>query len=191
MMPNLRSVFGYGTLAVIALCLASGAALRLGQGIGVAFALNTSERDTGPSAAPLHCPEPPERLAEALRERDRTVTARETSLNERLAALELAERALSQRLNELAAAEEALAATLAIADGATENDLSRLTAVFEAMKPAEASHLFAAMSPDFAAGFLARLRPDTAAAILAGLPPETAYSISVLVAGRNALAPKD
>ena len=47
-----------------------------------------------------------------------------------------------------------------------------------------------AMEPDFAAGFLGRMRPDAAAAVMAGLTPETAYSISVILAGRNATAPK-
>jgi len=46
------------------------------------------------------------------------------------------------------------------------------------------------MAPDFAAGFLSRMQPAAAAAIMAGMTPEQAYSISVLIAGRNAMAPK-
>jgi flagellar motility protein MotE (MotC chaperone) len=46
--------------------------------------------------------------------------------------------------------------------------------------------LFERMSPDFAAGFLGRMRPEAAAAIMSGLPPELGYSISVLLASRNA-----
>jgi flagellar motility protein MotE (MotC chaperone) len=46
------------------------------------------------------------------------------------------------------------------------------------------------MAPDFAAGFLAQMRPDAAAAVLSGLDPNKAYTISVVLAGRNALAPK-
>jgi flagellar motility protein MotE (MotC chaperone) len=47
------------------------------------------------------------------------------------------------------------------------------------------------MDPEFAAGFLSRMQPAAAAAVLAGMAPDSAYSISVLIAGRNALAPKD
>jgi flagellar motility protein MotE (MotC chaperone) len=47
------------------------------------------------------------------------------------------------------------------------------------------------MDPVFAAGFLGRMRSDAAAAILAGLPPELAYSISVVLAGRNASVPTE
>jgi flagellar motility protein MotE (MotC chaperone) len=47
------------------------------------------------------------------------------------------------------------------------------------------------MTPEFAAGFMARMRPDAAAAIMAGLEPATAYSISVVIAGRNARVPTE
>jgi flagellar motility protein MotE (MotC chaperone) len=80
--------------------------------------------------------------------------------------------------------------TLAIADGAAEKDLAKLTAVYEAMRPADAAALFQTMAPEFAAGFLGRMRPEIAAAVLAGMNPGKAYSISVLIAGRNATAPK-
>ena len=67
-----------------------------------------------------------------------------------------------------------------------EDDLVQLTSVYENMKPKEAALLFERMSPDFAAGFLGRMRPEDAAAIMSGLPPELGYSISVLLASRNA-----
>ncbi|MCU0901779.1 MAG: hypothetical protein MUC82_14980 [Cypionkella sp.] len=186
-----RSIFvGRGTLALLALVLASSGALRLGHGVGAAMALQPGE-DAVAAAAPLQCPEPPAALAQALRERDAALSAREVALKDRLAALTLAEQALNTRLAELESAEESLRATLAIADGAAEKDLQRLTSVYEAMKPAEASALFSTMAPEFAAGFLGRMRPDAAAAIIAGMEPETAYAISVLIAGRNALAPTE
>jgi flagellar motility protein MotE (MotC chaperone) len=84
-----------------------------------------------------------------------------------------------------------LRAVLAIADGAAEGDLARLTAVYESMKPKDAAPLFEKMAPEFAAGFLGRMRPEAAGAILSGLPPDMAYSISAILAGRNATAPTD
>lgn len=47
------------------------------------------------------------------------------------------------------------------------------------------------MDPGFAAGFLGRMRPEAAAGIMTGLSPETAYTISVVLAGRNADVPRD
>jgi flagellar motility protein MotE (MotC chaperone) len=187
----LRRIFsGRGALGLLALVLASSGALRLGHGVGAAMALQANT-DPAATQAPLQCPEPPVALAEALRDRDASLAARETALNDRMAALTLAEEAITARLSELDAAEAKLRATLAIADGAAEKDLERLTAVYEAMKPAEAAALFETMAPEFAAGFLGRMRPEAAAAVVSGMKPETAYAISVLIAGRNALAPKE
>ena len=91
----------------------------------------------------------------------------------------------------LAAAEEKLNETLARADGASEADLTRLTDVYQSMKPKDAAALFATMAPEFAAGFLGRMRPEASAAILSGMSPENAYTISVILAGRNANVPKN
>lgn len=188
---TIRQVFsGRGALGILALILAASGALRLGHGVGAAMALQANT-DTTLAQEPLHCPEPPVALAEALRDRDATLAIREAALNDRMAALTLAEEAITARLVELEAAETNLRATLAIADGAAEKDLERLTAVYEAMKPAEAAALFETMAPEFAAGFLGRMRPEAAAAVVSGMKPETAYAISVLIAGRNALAPKE
>ena len=177
-----------GTLAIIALLMASAGALRLGSGVGSALA---RVPETPPASAPLTCPAPPAALAEALRLREAEVALREASLADRLAALNLANGAIDQRLAELAAAEAELSETLALADGAAEADLTRLTAVYEAMKPKDAATLFQTMDPDFAAGFLGRMRPESAGAILSGMPAETAYAVSVLLAGRNSSVPTE
>ena len=94
--------------------------------------------------------------------------------------------AVADDLRRLEQAEEDLRATMAQADKAAETDIDQLTAVYENMKPDQASALFQMMEPSFAAGFLGRMRSDAAAAILAGLEPDLAYSISVVLAGRNA-----
>lgn len=187
---NVRRILaGRGTLGLLAILLAASGALRLGDGIGVAMALQASVPASS-GGDPVQCPEPPLALANALKQRDETLIAREAALNDRMAALTLAEDAIAARLAELVTAEGKLRETLSIADGAAENDLVRLTAVYEAMKPVEAAALFETMAAEFAAGFLGRMRPEAAAAVLSGMKPETAYAISVLIAGRNALAPK-
>lgn len=178
---------GRGTLAIIALLMASAGALRLGSGVGAALARVPDQIPT----APMSCPAPPAALAEALRLREAEVTVREQALAERLAALDLANAAIDQRLAELATAESRLSETLALADGAAEADLARLTAVYEAMKPKDAATLFQTMDHGFAAGFLGRMRPEAAGAILSGMPPDVAYSVSVLLAGRNASVPTE
>jgi flagellar motility protein MotE (MotC chaperone) len=105
--------------------------------------------------------------------------------------MNLADAALTKRMGELQKAEDDLEKTMAIANGASEKDLAQLTAVYEAMKPADAAVLFQTMAPEFAAGFLGRMQPTSAAAIMTGMKPDKAYEVSVLLAGRNALAPKN
>ncbi len=182
---------GRGVLVITALLLAASGALRLGDGIGAALAARGPVDEGADGGAPLACPAPPALLAAALHDRAGQLDAREAALDARDAALRLAGEVIDKRLAELAAAEAELSGTLARADGAMEGDLVRLTAVYETMKPKEAAAIFSAMAPEFAAGFLARMRPDAAAAVLAGMAPDAAYGISVLMAGRNALVPRE
>ena len=192
---------GRGALFLLAIILAASGALRLGLGIGQALARAPS--DTMPAAhdgmapdarkadPPLDCPAPPLAVAAALSLREARVTTQEAALADRTAALALTEAAVTGRLAELQEAEAKLSETLARSDGAAEGDLARLTTVYETMKPKDASALFAAMDTEFAAGFLGRMKPDAAAAILAGMRPDAAYAVSVLLAGRNAMVPKE
>jgi flagellar motility protein MotE (MotC chaperone) len=190
-MSMLRTRFGPGALAILSLLLASSGALRLGAGAGQALAegstVNPAE-DHAPTSA--DCPAPPAALAAALAERADEIDNRSIAVEDRMAALALAEEAITARLTELEASETQLRATLSLANGAAEQDLARLTAVYEAMKPKDAAALFEKMESDFAAGFLSRMRPEAAAQVLSGMRPESAYTVSALIAGRNALVPK-
>lgn len=183
---------GRGTLIILALLFAISGALRLGEGIGIAVARTAvSEGGSSSGEAALKCPKPPLAVAEALSAREARLSAKETALEDRLAALSLTDQAIEIRLAKLAKAEETLGETLARANGASEMDLTRLTEVYQSMKPKDAAALFTTMAPEFAAGFLGRMRPETSAAILSGMSPESAYTISVILAGRNAKVPKE
>ncbi|MEM6564819.1 MAG: hypothetical protein AAF665_10255 [Pseudomonadota bacterium] len=130
------------------------------------------------------------RMLAAFQEREARVERLEYEIEMRRKALEVADEEIAKRLNVLRDAEASLSAMLSIADTAAEDDLAALTTVYENMKPKNAAAVFEEMEPDFAAGFLGRMRPDAAAGIMAGLSPEQAYTISVILAGRNANAPK-
>ena len=138
--------------------------------------------------APEMTAEPGSLLA-ALQQREADLAAREKAMEDRLLAMEVAEAELAEQLAALSAAEAALRETIALAESAAENDLQRLTRVYENMKPKDAAALFEEMSPDFAAGFLGLMEPVAAAGIMTLLSPETAYSISAVLAGRNAGVP--
>ena len=184
---------GRGALWVIVVLLGSSGLIRLGEGAGEAFALASEPAAPANPATPAVCEPAPDTsaLLAALHARESTVKDREARLEDHARTVALAQDQLDLKLAELVAAEEKLAATLAIADHASDADVARLVTLYENMKPKEAAAVFGEMAPEFAAGFLARMRPDAAAAVLAGLDPKAAYTISVLIAGRNANAPKN
>lgn len=179
-----------GVLAIISMLMIGSAAIRLVLEAGPALAKGADTDIEGHVNVAPPLPGANMLLTELLRREDR-LRQKETAVQDREKALEIANRAIESRLVALQEAEEALRATMAIAEKAAEADLTRLTDVYQNMKPKEAAALFETMEPGFAAGFLSRMPPDIAAGVLAGLSPEAAYTISVIMAGRNAAAPQE
>lgn len=181
-----------GVLAVLIGLLAASGVLRLGDEAGRAYA-TVVEPAPEAEPPPAACEAPPETAAllEAFRAREERVALRETQMADRMQALQVAEAEIAEKLAALEAAEASLTETLALAETAALGDLDRLTAVYQSMKPAEAAALFEEMPPEFSAGFIARMQPQAAAAVMGGLQAATAYSISVVLAGRNARVPTE
>ncbi|XDA98492.1 hypothetical protein AB1M95_00915 [Sulfitobacter sp. LCG007] len=179
--------------------LVASALLRTANGVGEAFATEHAAADTaepeevvaGVAGAIPADREALSPLLEAFMEREARIREQEKQIEMRQKALSVADDEIERRLETLRQTEEALRQTIAIANTAAEDDLGRLTSVYEAMKPKDAAALFEAMDPVFAAGFLGRMKPEAAAGIMTGLSPQAAYSISAILAGRNANAPKN
>lgn len=172
--------------AILAMVLFVSAFLRLmiGAQDGAAFAATVK---SGMSEA-VETVDAPQELLSALLEREHAVDEAEKMIQQKRQALDLARKEVEAQIAALETAEARLRETMSISSSAAENDLSMLTAVYENMKPKEAALLFETMEPEFAAGFIGRMDAVAAAGIMAGLSPETAYTISVVLAGRNALA---
>jgi len=179
-----------GVLAVISLLMIGSAAIRLGLEAGPALAKTTEPAAPKAKQVQADLPGAQVLLTELLRRED-ALKQREAALLDKEKALAIADQAIELRLGALQEAEAALRATLALAQTAAETDLTRLTDVYQSMKPKDAAALFETMDPGFAAGFLSRMPPDAAAGVLAGLSPEAAYTISVIMAGRNAATPQE
>lgn len=193
-LPKRRWGAGRGALLMIASLLVLSAIVRLGSGSGAAIALEIQNvRGVQSRDEPELQDISPELVAllERARERERALDEREAAIEARMQALALVETAVTEDISRLEAAEAKLRQTIADANAAAENDITRLTSVYENMKPEQAAALFERMEPSFAAGFLGRMRADVAAAILSGLEPDLAYSISVELAGRNADVPRE
>lgn len=171
-------------LMPIAVILLASATIRVGLEAGAAFAAN---RPTiGRASDALVCAPTPIEISNRLDERERLVADQEAALDARKMKLDQAEIMLDLRMKELKAEQEKLNRMTAYADEAAEKDISKLTDIYQAMRPKDASTLFNGMDPEFAAGFLGRMRPAEAAAILAGMEPNRAYALSAMLAGRNA-----
>lgn len=192
-----RTKSNRGALWILAAIFVLSAGVRLASGTGAAIAKEMSElthadlKKENVQGASCTSTEETAALMTALIARELKVEEQELLLAQKWKAVEIARQEINENLRALEAAETRLEATMARSQTAAEDDLAKLTAVYEAMKPKEAAALFEAMSPEFAAGFLGRMRSDSAGAIMAGLKPETAYTISVLLAGRNANAPRE
>lgn len=187
---------GKRVLLVLSLLLIVSGVIRLGAGTGAAIALEFEAELSNESdlqSAEVDHDISPElvQLLKDVKQREEELRAREEAVEARMQVLALIEAEVGKDINQLEQAESNLRATIATANQAAETDIERLTAVYENMKAEQAAVLFARMEPSFAAGFLGRMRPDTAALILAGLDPDLAYSISVVLAGRNADVPTE
>lgn len=189
-------MIGKGSVLVLSTFLIGSAVIRLFTSAGTALAEGNLTAPPEPQGTFSVATQPKGNeiaevgpLLQELRVREDKVAKLEADLEMRSKALDVAQVEIERRLAALEAAEQRLQATLSRAKTAAEDDLARLTAVYENMKPSEAAELFDTMEPGFAAGFLARMRPDVAAEVFSDLSPEKAYSISAILAGRNANAP--
>lgn len=185
-----------GSLSWVAILLIASAGLRLAGNTGQAVALNTeTDIKASPGSGAVQYEilddEGLRNMLLALQKREADLVEKEDQMRQRLQALQTVDDEVSEKIVELERAEQQLRATLTIAETAAEDDIVRLTLVYENMKPKQAAALFEEMDPNFAAGFLGRMRPDAAAAIMAGLSAEAANLYSVILAGRNAKAPKE
>ncbi len=190
--PRLKK--GNGTILVLTGLFLASAGLRVATGADAVFAQSADGDEPVMDAKADEVKPAPsfgemDAMLRAFEEREARIEAQELQIAKRLKALNVADQKITERLAELQAAEENLRATLALSSTAAEDDLARLTSVYENMKPKTAAALFEEMAPEFAAGFLGRMRPDAAAAVMAGMTPEKAYSVSAILAGRNANVP--
>lgn len=184
-----------GSLFLITTFLVASAVLRVGVGASEAIA-----REEGPMDSPLAAMSSPQSCepTEDLRalmatfdERENRIARQEEEIRNRMKALSVADAEVNRKLAQLEQAETDLRSVIAMAETAADDDVTRLTRVYETMKPKNVAALFEEMDPEFAAGFIARMNPDSAAGVMAGLSPHAAYTISVVLAGRNANVPTD
>lgn len=183
----------HSVILLIVLMLVASGSIRLGS-VGWALAKGVAEPSETKelmTKATCHADDAVDNLVGQLTRQIDMLEEREFKVAAREKALEQSKSLIAENLERLEEAEKRLSATVEQVDGAAESDLDRLTSVYETMKPKTAAAVFEQMSPEFAAGFLGRMAPASAAEVFSSLSSEKAYAISVVLAGRNANAPRE
>jgi flagellar motility protein MotE (MotC chaperone) len=126
-----------------------------------------------PSEVMAGCTDVPEAvaLAETLRERSLRVDAYMQDLERKKAEIASAEKQLTEKLVELRKIKQQLAQRDAGQRQAVDDDIGRLIAVYDQMKPEQAAMVLSNLPPDFAAQILVRVQPETGARIMASVEP--------------------
>lgn len=168
---------------------AAGALMLVGTG-ALAVRAMVAEAALAESAPPAllnGCGDIPEAvaLADMLRQRQAALDRTLADLDRRKAELVSAEGRLTDRLVELRKTREAIARSTTTNKAGRDAGISRLIAVYDAMKPAEAAQVIAALPPDFAAEILARVQPDNSARIIAAIEPTQAAILTARMGTRR------
>jgi flagellar motility protein MotE (MotC chaperone) len=114
-----------------------------------------------------------------LSERLTAVTAREKTL----ATLEVK---LKDQMAQIEAANDTLEARIELMETTANEDIDHLVKMYQVMKPKQAAEIFDSMDPAFAAGFLREMNSERAGMIMANMDSRKSYSISIIMAAKNA-----
>lgn len=133
------------------------------------------------------CTDVPEAVALASELRDRALRIERymEALEAREAQIATAEAALRARAEELRQQKSGIQSRRDGAAQAVREDIDRLVAVYDQMKPAEAAAVLTNLPPDFAAEILMRVQPETGARIIASVEPRQAALLTAQMGARS------
>lgn len=129
-----------------------------------------------PAALMAGCTDVPEAVAlsDELRQRGLRIERYMQDIDRRKAELAVAQKQLTDKLVELRKLRQQINDhDTSISRGQTD-DIARIIALYDQMKPEQAAQVLSNLPPDFAAQILARVQPDTGARILASVEPRQA-----------------
>lgn len=124
-------------------------------------------------------------LASAVKDRMYSLDRRETAIADREAELKTYEAQITKRLAELDEANTDLQGKIQVVKDARNEDIAKLAAIYEGMKPDQAGKIINEMDSKFAAGLLSAMNNEQAARVVASMDSEKAYLVSVILANRS------
>lgn len=125
-------------------------------------------------------------LVEELRIREDRIKKALSALEDKKAEIATARATLAAELRRLKQAGGPTGRSRTSTQRAVDDDVARLVAVYEAMKPKEAAAVLASLPPGFAAEILMRVNPETGARIIAAVEPEKAAVLTTYMGARSA-----
>lgn len=133
------------------------------------------------------CGDVPEAVALAGELRDRALRIERymSALDARKEDLSRAEATLRERLTELRSHKGSVSDRRQQAGQEVRDDIDRLIAVYDQMKPAEAAVILSNLPADFAAEILMRVQPETGARIIAAVEPQQAALLTAQMGARS------
>ena len=172
------------TLPLLALVFAvpAGAAIMKTQGLANYFAAFAE-----PSGLLQGCGDVPEAvaLAEELRDRALRIERYMEAIDRKKAEVAEAESLLRKRLSELKSQKGGMRSRQDSSTAAVRNDIERLVAVYDQMKPAEAAAVLTNLPADFAAEILVRVSPQNGDRIIAAVEPRQAALLTAEMGARS------
>lgn len=126
-----------------------------------------------PAALLAGCTDVPEAvaLADTLRQRGLRIERYMQDIDRQKAELAQAQTQLTEKLVELRKVRQQLRDYDTGVSRAQTDDIARIIAVYDQMKPEQAAVVLSNLPPDFAAQILARVQPDIGARIMASVDP--------------------
>lgn len=124
-------------------------------------------------------------LADELNLRANRIERYMESVTAQKAELATAEENLRERLGELKATKASIQSRKDNTTEAIRDDVDRLVALYDQMKPAEAAAILTNLPSDFAAEILMRVKPETGARIIASVEPRQAALLTAEMGARS------
>lgn len=153
-----------------------GGVMVLGAAVQAVMLIDGTSRlraNAEPAALLAGCTDVPEAvaLADNLRERGLRIERYMQDIDRRKAELATAEKQITDKLIELRKIRKQISTHEVGATGAQTDDIARIIAVYDQMKPEQAAMVLSNLPPDFAAQILARVQPAMGAKIMASVEP--------------------
>lgn len=126
-------------------------------------------------------------LLERLARRREKLAEREKELEMRDALLKAAEKRLQERVNELKDLEKSIQKASRLRREEKQEDLGKLVAMYQSMKPKQAAKIFEVLDSDMLVEVAKIMKPRKLAAIMGQMKPSAASALSVAIARGKSL----